>query len=141
MANGQQLAKINFETFISWKDTQRLDDFKKIIKDGKLSRTEIAKSSGLGKSSLYQNPSIRNALSELEERLRAYQILPALNESTNPSRLKHSKENHSKSETKKISALETQNLELKAQVRYLEERLNCFTELSESMIELGILPR
>lgn len=141
MANGQQLAKINFETFISWRDTQGLDDYKKIIKDGKLSRTEIAKSSGLGKSSLYQNPSIRNALSELEERLRSCQILPHLNDSAKPSDLKHSREKHSKSEAKKISALETQNIELKAQISYLEERLNCFTELSESMIELGILPR
>ncbi|GKQ91233.1 hypothetical protein KAM450_44810 [Aeromonas caviae] len=44
-------------------------------------------------------------------------------------------------DTKRVSILEQENIELKAQLRELKARLERFGELSETLAEMGILPR
>ncbi|EOX4792049.1 hypothetical protein ACIL2U_004774 [Vibrio alginolyticus] len=44
-------------------------------------------------------------------------------------------------DSKRVSSLEAENIELKAKVRELEKRLECFGELSETLSEMGLMPR
>ena len=70
MANGQQKAQQNLDAFQAWSATQTDDDYKQIAFRGQLSRTEVAKADGFGKSALNQNPDIRKHLKKLEDNLR-----------------------------------------------------------------------
>ncbi|MFK0572084.1 VPA1267 family protein [Endozoicomonas sp.] len=56
------------------------EDFAQIIFQGKLSRVEVAKGVGCGKSALNQNPALRKRLKALEEGLRERGVLPSLTE-------------------------------------------------------------
>jgi hypothetical protein len=40
-----------------------------------------------------------------------------------------------------VSSLEAENIELKAKVKELEKRLERFGELSETLSEMGLMPR
>ena len=55
MASGQQKAQQSLEAFEVWKATQTDEDFKQIVFRGQLSRIEVAKGIGCGKSALSQN--------------------------------------------------------------------------------------
>ena len=140
MANGQHKAQSNFEAFKVWKTKQTDDDFKLIIFRKQLNRTEIAKAVGCGKSALNQNPSIRKALRELENELRAKGTLP-------PHRLTNTKSKGKQQELdnyisdENISTLEIENIELRAKVKELEKELERFCELSQTISEIGFIVR
>ena len=78
MANGQQKAQQTLEAFELWVSTQSNDDFTQLIYRGQLNRGELAKAIGCGKSALNQNPALKAALSNLEEKLREEGVLPPL---------------------------------------------------------------
>lgn len=65
MASGQQKAQQNLDPFLTWSATQTDDDYKQIAFRGQLSRTEVAKAVGFGKSALNQNHDIRKHLKKL----------------------------------------------------------------------------
>ena len=44
-------------------------------------------------------------------------------------------------DSKRVSSLEAENIELKAKVKELEKRLERFGELSETLSEMGLMPR
>jgi hypothetical protein len=143
MPNGQQIGKINLDNFIVWSSTQSDDDFKKIIYQGKLNKTEIAKSIGCGNSALKQNPALRKAIDDLELKLIHKGILPARQEKENkadvqkymPDTIINAKE------IKRIAILEQQNLELRTKIKELELKLENLSELERSLFLVGILPR
>ena len=70
MASGQQKAQQNLDAFQVWVATQQDDDFKQIVFRGQLSRIEVAKAVGCGKSALNQNSDLRKSLKQLEDNLR-----------------------------------------------------------------------
>ena len=145
MANGQQRAQQNLEAFEVWQATQTDDDFKQIAFKGKLNRIEVAKGVGCGKSALNQNPALRKALKALEDKLRDKGVLPPLTESTKKDADKAKQydntANRSLLNSKRLSSLEAENLELKAKVKELEGKLERFGELSETLSEMGLMPR
>jgi len=145
MANGQQKAQENLETFEVWKATQTDDDFTQIIFRGSLSRVEIAKSIGCGKSALNQNPALKAALIQLEDDLRDRGVLPPLTEpaKSDPFKLKHydNTSNQTKLNSIRVSKLEVENIELKAKVKELENKLERFGELNETLSDMGFMPR
>tara|TARA_R110001583_G_scaffold137296_1_gene288971 strand:+ start:6101 stop:6589 length:489 start_codon:yes stop_codon:yes gene_type:complete len=162
MANGQQQAKDNFNAFKVWVSTQSDDDFKQIIYRGQLSRTEISKVVGCGKSALRQNPEIKAALNALENTLREKRILPPLTENAQADlgqeKEYNSTENRRILGSKRASVLEVQNVELQVIVKELEDKkaeniklqnkvekleskLQRFSEQSEVLQELGLMPR
>lgn len=145
MANGQQKAQENLETFEVWKATQTDDDFTQIIFRGSLSRVEIAKSIGCGKSALNQNPALKAALIQLEDDLRARGVLPPLTEpaKSDSFKLKHYDNTSKRTELNsiRVSKLEVENIELKAKVKELEDKLERFGELNETLSEMGFMPR
>lgn len=145
MANGKQKAQQNLEAFKVWQATQSNEDFKQIIHRGQLNRGEIAKAVGCGKSALNQNPALKQALTELENRLRDNNVLPPLTEKakaeTNKPKEYDPNANRRLLDSKRLSSLETENIELKAKVKELESRLQRFGELSETIAEMGLVPR
>ncbi len=145
MASGQQKAQQNLEAFEIWKATQTDDDFKQIVFRGQLNRIEVAKGIGCGKSALNQNPALKKALKALEDELRVKGVLPPLTDAAKKNADKpkaYDNTAHRKLlDTKRVSSLEAENIELKAKVKELEKRLERFGELSETLSEMGLMPR
>jgi hypothetical protein len=145
MANGQQKAQQNLDSFQAWMATQTDDDFKQISFRGQLSRTEVAKAVGFGKSALTQNPDIRAQLKKLEDNLRDKGVLPPLTdtakkESHKPKQYDNTA-NRKALDSRRLSSLEAENIELKAKVKELQSKLERFGELSETLSEMGFMPR
>lgn len=145
MASGQQKAQQNLEAFEVWKETLTDDEFKQIIFRGQLNRNEVAKGIGCGKSALNQNPAIKNSLKALEDELRNRGVLPPLIDSSTRNTDKPKVYDNTVSrklvDSKRVSLLEAENIELKAKVKELEKRLERFGELSETLSEMGFMPR
>lgn len=143
MANGQQVAKKNIDSFIAWASSQSDDDFRELIFQGKLNRTEIAKHIGCGKSALRQNPALRQSIDALELDLRERGVLPQIQESFSELDIKPhiSTSSVNTNETKRIAVLEQENMELKLKIKELENNLERFNELSNSLYDLGLFPR
>ncbi|MFW1319119.1 VPA1267 family protein [Vibrio parahaemolyticus] len=145
MANGQQKAQQNVAAFEVWAATQTDDDFTQIIFRAQLNRGEIAKAIGCGKSALTQNPDLKKSLKALEDQLRDRGVLPPLTESAqknvNQPKLYDNTTNRKLLDSKRVSSLEAENLELKAKIQELENRLERFGELSETLAEMGFMPR
>ncbi|PMM15847.1 VPA1267 family protein [Vibrio breoganii] len=145
MASGQQKAQQNLEAFEVWKATQTDDDFKQIVYRGQLNRIEVAKGIGCGKSALSQNPALKNALKALEDELRGKGVLPPLTDTAKKNEGKpqayDNTVNRKLLDSKRVSSLEAENIELKAKVKELEKRLERFGELSETLSEMGLMPR
>tara|TARA_R110002124_G_C8971706_1_gene515203 strand:+ start:8350 stop:8787 length:438 start_codon:yes stop_codon:yes gene_type:complete len=145
VANGQQKALQNLEAFQVWQATQTHDDFQQIIVRGQLNRGEVAKAVGCGKSALTQNPALKKALALLEENLREKGVLPPLKQpvKNSPEKPKQydNTVNLKQLNSKRLSTLESENIELKAKVNELENKLKRYGELSETLYEMGIMPR
>ncbi|MEZ8643896.1 VPA1267 family protein [Vibrio cyclitrophicus] len=145
MASGQQKAQQNLEAFEVWKATQSDDEFKQIVFRGQLNRIEVAKGIGCGKSALNQNPALKEALKALEDELRGKGVLPPLTDAAKKNEGKpqayDNTANRKLLDSKRVSSLEAENIELKAKVRELEKRLERFGELSETLSEMGLMPR
>ncbi|MCG7640137.1 hypothetical protein MHM99_01230 [Alteromonas sp. MmMcT2-2] len=143
--NGQQKAQQNLEAFEVWRATQTEESFKQIIFRGQLNRAEIAKGVGCGKSALNQNPALRKALKTLEDKLREKGVLPPLTESAKSNADKPKQYDNTANrkllDSKRVSALEAENIELKAKVKELESKLERFGELNETLSEMGLMPR
>lgn len=144
MSNGQERARQNLSAFQSWVATQTDDDFKQIIFRGQLNRGEVAKAIGIGKSALRQNPAIKSALENLEQSLRDRGVLPELTETAQAQRSEPKRYdpsvNQRAMETRRLSVLEQENIELKARVATLEAKLKRYGELSEVLTEFGVAP-
>lgn len=143
--SGQEKARENLDAFLTWVATQSDEDFKQIIFRGQLNRVEVAKAVGFGKSALIQNPALRSALAELEDGLREKGILPRLTEDAKKDvdkpKLYDSSENRKRLDSRRLSSLEVENIELKAKLIELENKLKRFGELSETLAEMGFMPR
>ncbi|MGL1472050.1 VPA1267 family protein [Vibrio parahaemolyticus] len=145
MANGRQKALENLKAFKVWEATQTDDDLKQIVFRGQLNRIEVAQGIGCGKSALYQNPDLKKALEALEDELRAKGVLPPLTDAAKNNADKpkayDNTANRKLLDSKRVSSLEAENIELKAKVSELEQRLERFGELSETLSEMGLMPR
>lgn len=145
MASGQQKAQQNLDAFEVWKATQTDEDFKQIVFRGQLNRGEVAKAVGCGKSALNQNPELRKSLKQLEDNLRDKGVLPPLTDiakkEADKSKQYDNTMNHKALDSNRLSSLEAQNVELQAKVKELKGKLERFGELSETLSEMGFMPR
>lgn len=145
MANGQQKALENIDKFHAWTATQSDDDYKQIIHRGKLNRREVSKAVGCGLSAISQNPAISEALAKLEESLREREILPPLTLNAN-GKLGKDKQydqttNRTMRDSQRLTQLEQKNIELEAELTELKKKHETFQELSETLIEMGMISR
>lgn len=147
MASGRQLAEQNHETFVSWVASKTDAEFRSMVSRGVLSRTEIAKECGFGKSALAQNPRIREALHELEEGLRARGVLPASMAVDAPEGGTHTPPvwkpdgMRSAREAERLKRLEQDNASLRAENTELKRLLERYAVLHEALSLTGRLPR
>ncbi|MCS6128547.1 hypothetical protein G3485_15560 [Shewanella baltica] len=143
--NGTEKALQNLSAFQTWVATQSDEDFTQITFRGQLNRGEVAKAIGCGKSALTQNPALKDALKLLEDNLRGKGILPpeaetAKGHNDKPKQYDNTA-NRRAMDSNRLSVLEAENIELKAKVKELEGKLERFGELSETLSEMGFMPR
>lgn len=145
MANGHQKAQENLSSFLTWSASLSDSDFTQMIFRGKLNRGELATGIGCGKSALTQNPELRKQIMLLENKLRERGVLPPLSAELKINVDTHQEYDHTKNrrliETRRTSTLEQENIELKAKVTELEIKLKRYGELSETLADMGFMPR
>lgn len=145
MAGGRQIAEENVQAFQRWMAGKTDDDYRAMALRGVLSRKEIAKECGFAKSALDQNPRIKAALRELEERLRERGVLPkALSKgSVGPQepRLRDRGAQQTLLDRERLRRLEQENASLRAEVNELKRQLKRHAILSEALTMTGRLPR
>ena len=145
MANGQQAAEQNLAAFIAWSVSKSDDDFREYVHRGKLKRSEIAAECAFGKSALVQNPSIKNALETLEERLRGAGVLPPLNEAIQlthqESPMRDREANTRRQDGQRLNSLEQENAALRAELAHAKAMLERYKLLSSFIEETGRMPR
>lgn len=144
MASGQQLAEQNVQTLLTWVASKTDDDFRAMVGCGTLSRTEIAKECGFAKSALDQNPRIKAALRELEDRLRHQGVLPpAVVQSPETSQpvVRKLGRLRASQDAERLRRLEQENASLKAELAELKRALEKQTVLRDALALTGRLPR
>jgi hypothetical protein len=145
MANGQQLAEQNFQTFCSWVESKTNDNFRQMVVRGGLSRREIAAQCGFSTSALNQNPRIKTALFAKEESLREVGILPSkvskVDDGLALQLLPASGTVSRSADAERLKRLEQENASLKAENQELKRQLEKFVVLREVLSTTGRLPR
>lgn len=145
MPSGRQVAEQNVQMFIAWAAEKTDADFRQMVSRGVLSRTEIAMECGFAKSALDQNPRIKAALRELEQRLRDDGVLPPAVEK---GASEHSgpvmrEPGHARAavDAERLRRLEHENAALRAEVGELKRVLEQFGVLRDALSMTGRLPR
>ena len=141
--------------FQEWMATMTDDDYRQIVRGGKLNREQIAKGVGIAKAALRQNPRVAQMLVDLENGLRIRGVLPPMTDEgkkkvNQPS--PYFQEATSRSiDARRVAKLERKNLELKTENSSLRkensslkkelEEFRRYKEVAEAIAELGIMPR
>jgi hypothetical protein len=146
MASGQQVAEQNLKAFLAWSASKSDDDFREYVHRGKLKRSEIAAECGFGKSALAQNPAIKSALEDLEERLQESGVLRHWSDAEAPP--SHQEPPMRDREAKqrlqngqRMNSLEYENASLRAELSQAKSMLERYKLMSSFLEETGRLPR
>lgn len=141
MANGQQIAERNFQSFSAWIASKSEGEFRALAIRGVLSRTEIAVECGFAKSALVQNPRIKSRLQELEDQLREQGVLPPrvekLVEEGSAPLLREPGKLRGVVVAERLRRLETDNALLRAEVTELKSALEKHAIVSEALAMTG----
>lgn len=144
MANGQQLAELNFQTFMTWLASRTDSDFKQLVSRGCLSRKEISTQCGFSTSALNQNPRIKSALLAKEASLRESGVLPQLAsasaESPSGPAVKEATAGRS-FDAERLRRLEQENASLRAENAQLKRELERFVVIRDVLSTSGRMPR
>ncbi|MFQ6576084.1 VPA1267 family protein [Pseudomonas sp. UM16] len=161
----------NLQTFRNWILGKSAQDFSEMTYRGSLHRETIAIECGFSKSVLLQNPKIKALLKELEDRLRAENVLrPALLPKTqstssfideleskealtaDPASHRHragpslsegalDQRTGHSSLESTVRRLQSENASQRAEIRELRHQLSKLRELQEALCTTGRLPR
>jgi predicted transcriptional regulator len=120
-----------------WKNSMTDQAYVDIIYGGKLNRTKVAQGCGLTPKT------VRGKLRELEDELRARNVLPRLTEKGDkelkePKSLQKEAMKTARQESR-VPALEQQIIELKAEISALTGKYGRFSELHDTFTDLGDL--
>lgn len=141
MTSRAELKEVNAATFASWAASKTNEEFKEYVSPkGTLNRSSIASECGFAKSVLNQNPLVKTALQALEDRLRAEEILPQLNASSETQTRDRDAKKRSH-QNKRLGSLEQENAALKAQVLAMREALSKYELIDKFLEDTGRLPR
>lgn len=143
MASGQQISAMNIAKFESWIATQTDDDYRQIVNaKGSLKRGEIATVLDFSRSVFSQNPTVRKLLDNLEKELRDRKVLPqiVIKEEKTVKAYDQSK-NKNMVNQKRLSGLEKEVIELRAENEMLKKSLSHLSEFKEALSELGNIPQ
>lgn len=141
--NGHQIAEENYQKFLSWISSKTNSDYKQMVLRGRLCRKEIAAECGFCQSVINQNPRIKKALLELEDKLREKGILPEKVEKSKEDKLPTRNINHAKNQRDSIrlNKLEQENAALHAENQRFKETLKRYQLLEEVIAETGRMSR
>lgn len=141
--NGQQKADDNLLRFKNWVASKLDADFAQIVSRGSLNRREIATECGFARSVVDQNPRVRQALLELESRLRDRGILPQKSDTAEPTEAvtRPISDRKAQLEAERLRRLEQENALLRSENQELKEKLNQYATLAEVLAETGRIPR
>ncbi|NMF87458.1 VPA1267 family protein [Aromatoleum petrolei] len=138
--NGQERAEQNFLAFQTWATSKTDADFREMVTQGRLNRGEICRECAFGRSTLVQNPRIKEALHELEEQLRSRGVLPA-QAPGDAVPLRAKGQLQAATEAERLRKLEAENAGLRAELAELRRRLNRFESMESLLAETGRLAR
>jgi len=145
MANGKQLSDHNWNLFSLWMAGKNDNDLCQLVFRGILSRKEIAIECAFSKSVLDQNPRIKAALKELEDKLREKGLLPPLlaraADAETPQLMRDSDSAKHSATVDRLRRVELENACLKAEIRALKLQLTRFTNLQHALDLTGRLLR
>lgn len=129
----------NFDSFQAWSQSKTDADFRQLEHRGKLNRVDIARECGFARSVCDQNPRVRKALADLEERLRAGGVLPEKVENREGSSVPAQPSRNIDAD--RLRRLESENALLRAEVSDLKRRLSRYEVMRATLAEAGRLPR
>ncbi|WP_368664702.1 VPA1267 family protein [Zoogloea sp. LCSB751] len=129
----------NFDLFQVWRQSKTNEDFRQLEHRGKLNRVDIARECGFARSVCDQNPRVRKALGELEDRLRIEGVLPEKADSSEVNLVPTQSGRNVDSE--RLRRLESENALLRAEVSDLKRRLGRYEVMSATLAETGRIPR
>lgn len=138
--NGQERAQANYLAFAAWVCSKTDADLREAVAQGRLNRGEICRECSFGRSVLVQNPRVKEALQELEERLRACGVLPPL-VPTSGVPLRAKGQLQMATDAERLKKLEAENAGLRAELSELRQRLKRFESLEAVLAETGRLAR
>lgn len=138
--NGQDRAEQNFQAFKAWAATKSDADYREMVTKGQLSRAEICRECGFGRSALVQNPRIKDALYTLEESLRSRGVLP-LKTQSDVTPLRQKGQLQAATDAERLRKLEAEVAGLRAEKTELQRRLRRFESIQALLAETGRLPR
>lgn len=143
MASGQQISAMNIAKFESWIATQTDDDYRQIVNaKGSLKRGEIATVLDFSRSVFNQNPTVRKLLDNLEEELRDRKVLPQIViKEEKAVKVYDQSKNKNMVNQKRLSGLEKEVIELRAENEMLKKSLSHLSEFKEALSELGNIPQ
>lgn len=146
--NGQEAAEAYLNKFEEWAADKSDADFRSLARGGKLSRQEIFKGCGFGRSVLTQNPRVRAALAELEVKLRKRGVLSELAEQLagedgvdEPEPLRQMGQAENAAVQARLNDLEQRVQLLLAENADLRNRLARFGHIENVLASTGRLPR
>ncbi|MBJ6126013.1 VPA1267 family protein [Microvirga splendida] len=139
--NGQERSEENFRAFQNWVSGKSDSEFREIVGQGRLNRGEICRECNFSRSVLAQNPRVKDALHQLEERLRKAGVLPPLATPRNPPPLRIKGQTEAASDAERLKRLEAENSALRVELADLRERLKRFKAMEAVLAETGRLPR
>ncbi len=141
MASGRQIAEENFKLFNLWVSSKSDRDFQTVSRRGILSRKEIAIECGFAKSALDQNPRIKAALRELEDKLRLRGVLEFLKDKTavEPSLVIKDNPNlqHSAIDIDRVCLFQKDNIRLNRELAEAKRALEKYNILFQALRETG----
>lgn len=139
--NGQERAELNFKSFEAWSTGKSDADYREMVMQGRLNRGEICRECCFSRSVLVQNPRIKEALRQLEDRLRVAGVLPRLVPAGKSAPLRVKGQLQAGTDAQRLQKLETENAGLRAELAELRQRLKRFEGLESLLAETGRLAR
>jgi hypothetical protein len=140
--NGQEKGAEHFEAFQRWAAELSDADARSMVRGGQLGRAEICKAIGCARSVLRQNPRVKQALTELEDGLRARGVLPVQAQETGEVLpLRAAGQLQQATDRERLKQLEVENASLRAALGEMRKRLQRLEALDEHLAATGRLPR
>ncbi|MFC1234824.1 VPA1267 family protein [Vibrio sp. F74] len=140
-------AQESLDKFEAWAGSLSDADFVAIGRGAKLNRSEVAKGTGIARSTLNDNDLVKAALLALEGDLRSKGVLAPLAEGAKEQQDSGVEKlyDQSGSELKRLKTeverLKTKCLNKDAEIERLRSKLEQYTELSEVLSGSGVMPR
>jgi hypothetical protein len=138
--NGHEKGSEYAAAFEEWARALTHDDARAMTRGGQLSRAEICRVLGFGRSVLVQNPQVRKALKELEDALRACGVLAA-RDTDAPEPVRRQGLERVMKDAERLKHLESEVAGLRAANLELRNRLKRYEGIEQILTSTGRLAR